>query len=1660
VDPAETCVVDNTTAAEGADWSTIVWECTNNTLGEPGENDRAILRNISVVVTDGRVVDRVTVTDGAVLTVEDAGLLDVRVLEVEEYGVFEAETADNIRVRSNDQNASDSTSKTYINLDCGSFTVGAGDFSVLSTGDNLGAYIFVDSGSSFTKTGLGNVVVTSYAFYDESILGDFTHTVSIQVTDQSVFSAAYDVQIVHGGVLAYDSTTIGAAFLYVQQSDFEVGGNLWILGGDSAYYMGGFAVGTFYYADLSVVDDTIITGGDGAFYYQEISPIGDKRGGGEARISSYGSNIDLNTLLVSGGLGGSVPVDDNFQGDGGDARAEFYDSTVSVSSYFNVTGGYGGTYVILPGAGGDSFVLFSFSDVSLGTTLYFTGGDGGAGSYFYRGLCVSSGCGRGGAAELHLIGVNNHVLSQAEANPIDVGFVGQGGNGALNVGATDGAPSGGDCKIFMSEPSLLIFRDNDISCTAGNGGDQYYVNASLSGQQGGFGGDVTFYLYSNVIAVFDDIAITLTGGVGGAGLIYSDSPAGDGGSVQLIMDKAVVSFTDSVDLSLQPGVGGNGAPGDGGGALILATYSSFLFENSVVIQGALSGYSPSDVQYTGFADGGEAILEIDQSPIGVFEQGVTIIGGNGASDTYASDGGSVYCNINCSNVWFNYDVTVTSGTGGDSRYSTGNGGKLEVRMYNSRISIPDLFLISGDGGSHFTAYNTNYGQEHGNGGEINFYISKSIVSMDYVIVGGGDGGQSSSYMYANLTATGGWGGATVVNVVGSDVSMYSFSVSGGVGGGGYAPGSGGNAHVLVKYSSFSVVSSTDIVGGLSLNGRYSVIAAPGGYASLGIELSYATFAAVTLIGGDTGSVETFGDAGNAGDVILDAGNSFVQFGGNVALFGGDGGDSYQHGDGGAGGEAILSLVTVFNAIGSDDFFSGHVSLIGGDGGDGESPDGEVDDRPLGGYGGDAVWEVYSCFGLGVSSWVTIESGDGGLTALPITSTPFTKFYNYQSSFVIGSYLYVLGGAGNDALRYTAVDTDTYRTYFSAGGEAYVVMGDCTDGGINVTGNVRIIAGDSGISQEGPFSFASATSNFNQASADFYSRNCASEFGGSITLSSGDCNDGSYTSVAGNGGMVFYHSSAFVFGSISINGGYSGESYYISSFDQKVGGLTYLGIENSHIVVSGGIALSGGQSYESVRELSSGGEALFLSYCSFLSVGDNFALTSGLPGTCTSDLTGSQSVNSPSFETLLFYAFNSVLKVDESLLLTTQGTPDACPLYDNTYSVYAPNVKLNSTQLFVGQDIVISAGDGGDNYYGVGADVYAPMLYIIYGSSLTARDLTIVNPSAGSSYVGNAGGNIFFQSDLFTQILVSSNSDLTLRGDLSISGGYSGSSAGNSAGFVLIDSVVEVLDHSFVLVQGNVDISTPDLGDAQANNTNDGADAVVSVSSVSGMTIWGDFSLTGGTGSFYAYRSTGGEAALVVSLCSKVWLQGDTVFTGGDGETNGDGGDAEIYLYHSSLFVDSLSLIPGAGGDEDGRATILADGNSEFSIGGDVYLQGDDPLLLQRHSTLVIYPCDDANLRTDGIPLNLWFSEFYDCRSDVAVGDLEYELPDGDSSSDFDCTPCDCSDWLDPDDIADICALASPSPSPEPAAPDSDSIPSGASAMPMHLLSFFNFLFNM
>eukprot|EP00005_Dracoamoeba_jomungandri_P003025 CAMPEP_0174260486 /NCGR_PEP_ID=MMETSP0439-20130205/9733_1 /TAXON_ID=0 /ORGANISM="Stereomyxa ramosa, Strain Chinc5" /LENGTH=1700 /DNA_ID=CAMNT_0015344737 /DNA_START=141 /DNA_END=5243 /DNA_ORIENTATION=+ len=1676
VDNIIECIADPSRTVNGAEWDDISWDCEEVDQFKPGFNDHAILRNISVVLSTTQQIDRLTLTAGSALLIE-GGFLETRVIEMEFYSVMEVDTADELLITNN--NVSE-TNNTYIRLDCSSLSIGDGEFVFATQGEFKNDVYIQLTTSTFTKTGAGNVVLATGP-KTTSVASQLVGIVGFVATTGSVVSIPYSFHIINYG----SNTTSGflarlQTYLEVEHSELEVGGDVWLVGGDSTEYRGGYAYALFYGSTIQVYGDLLLTGGNGAYADSPgiVAETTASRSGGAAYFFARTSEVTVSSLVLTGGPGGHSS-DASLQGYGGAAVAYAMSSSVYIGAAFNLTGGTGGFYTspASPGAGGGAIVIIQESSLFLTDSLYFTGGDAGDGYYYayrYCYYCV------GGEATLLFRSANMEVLTQLEENTVDVGLFGRAGRGSYNAfyfGTDYGSPDGGDCYISVSL-STFVFRDADISCIAGNGGDNYY-SPPANITDSGYGGSAYLHISENSQLVIEDITVSLI--AGRAGYAYAQSGPGIfgyavGGSAGLSIRDSQVSFSYYTALNFVPGVGRSGPLGSGGASFVRILTSSVIFENELNIYGAGSGYDNSQVYDSDRYKGGEAVLFLSQNPLVVFDQGVTIKGGDGTALDgdlyYAGYGGEAVFLCETSDVWMNDDLTVQGGRGGDSYYTPGRGGDAEFYAYSSRIYFQGVDLIGGRAGNgeRYTSGSTG-----SYGGDCIFSSEYSVLSFSSLTATGGTGAYASlAYFDLGLFVVGGNGGSARMTFYGSKIWVDTYlQLTGGLGGNGRDLGGyGGEAYVYVSASEFYVGSSTLLTGGLSSLSYYT--ANPGGDCEVVIRHSVAILSDVSLLGGDAGdtfpySADIEGNAGfnTGGASLLRVAYSFLQMG-YVSLQGGNGGssadyDSYGHG--GDGGAALLYLHKVFNAIEGEDLISGFVSIVGGDGGDAyyyyEGISGGPGVFHSGGDGGYAFfWATYILPRADISSWVSLVGGDGGFTVHQseyVGEGGEAYFYSHVASISVGSYLSVVGGTGGASTNYNGGGNAATS---AVGGGAFVTFQKCVDG-VNVSESIEIRGGDGGY-MYGPIYIPGKDSvSGNGGDTIFsvkYCRFC--DIGGDITMVSGSTADASSPGLTQFTLWEVLDSSMFILGSVSLTGGDTGEAYL--SGERGGGAVTIQITETSQVEIAQELTSTGGSAGSSYKQTSAPGYTTLLVDCSLLRIGGNVDITSGAFGDCTAT-TGTIFYSSTAETPNTFTLINSIVNLGEYLTISNNDGAPGCAYTLFVGSSYSAQLYISGSEFTVDKDITIISGNAGSNEFAVGGDAYLPRITVRDGSFVSARTISLTNPEAGDSYGSFYGSDLIF-SDALPQIFFGYNSDLNLRGDLTIQGGITGASENSYSGQALSPSPFLSFDsHSFGLVQGNIFISSFDEGDSLSNNRSDNTiDAEVAISRVSGLTVWGDFTLLGGDGSTGAYRSDGGNAFVSLSECSQAWFQGETTISAGYASDGfGDGGDASIYLSLSSMSVNTVTLTPGGGGDDDGRAAIWADAHSDFSVGGAVELVGDDSLLLQRHSTFIIYPCEDADLIIDetGTNLHLWFSEFFDCRSDEEEADLNYVDPTGDDSSDFDCTPCSC-DFLETSDIEDICALASPSPSSDPSPPDSDSIPDSASALSMHLISFLKHLLQM
>jgi len=1390
------------------------------------------------------------------------------------------------------------------------------------------------------------------------------------------------------------------------------------------------------------------TGGIGGFSYLPYYSAGELHGGpgGAVVISTVKSIFAAGgNVYVTGGDGG---VSSTFGGPGGDAQV-FFSTSLGLDLASDEGGGIFNDFFITGGNGGVSEVYFDTDPGFVGNT--FLSGDGGSASLFLdcefftsTNLSIVG----GSAGSVYLNGdylSTYYIISRTsggsatfraqysivkQRGPLQV----SGGNGGdlirverdgLSLDVVQYASDGGDARVELLETVALF--ESDFMVLGASGGDAYTF--AMAGN-GGYS-----YFYSTYCAlVFEE----------GLQIISGDTGLGDWRpNVYVQAGKAYVShrfstvFVDG-DFSVSAGDGGgaydqyivfynqvegNSGAGDGGFAAVTLVGTKHQINGNVNVQGGNGGFSQRYYDVSG--TGGLAYLRATESYLMIIGDSHTlsIQAGSGASET---------------------GVSLSAGYGGYARFSA----------YGSSIIIEadeDVLIAGGHGGSRYYTYQFRRYPYGVLGGPASVFTSMSYLDIGgNLFVTGGVSGQSSVTNYYFAAATfvhlDGW------NRVNGDMLVQGIT--------------GGSIYVAV-YELFPDLTS----------------ASPGGAARVTID-NFGLEVGGSLIvqggnGGDridySNNLEyvTYSETGAGGNAHLYMGlryASFLTVGGDLSLYGGYGGDAVNSlvNNTGFGGMAWLRVYypQSIEIVGNLNVIGGHAGSMYGitppyfcykpiDGADlldrgarqsklprGDVVDGDggsncffVDIEGVGGYGGQAKifydHDTTNCPSriISVGKHLNVIGGDGGVGLTGGNGGhAYAAHINFNVANSEGEIIGFLVAGGLGGQSYGTVENvylNYQRRYQGGhGGEASLFNAE-----VNVTGDCMLSGGDGG---NGRYSYSDGGYGgwaLLELSADrFFIYGNLQAYGG----------DGGYGYYAGRGGSAELSAETSLLvieDDISLTGGDGGGGV----FSGLQGGESTLFVELSNIIATD-LHLVAGNGGDSIYGYAGGfGQSLVSATSSNLdfSRGD-VAVVSGVGGSCKySDV----NCRGGSFADPFFYSlglFGSRMVTGSIYIFGGEGG-DSGGNSDGLHEGGGCGMLLYSTALAVSGPVNMRGVDGGDGSgTGRGAMAYSCTFGMVT-STFIAQSLDIVIPSGGdsgtSSFAAAGGGISLSHSSLVSSarpyvVNLNYHSGMLLKDYLSISSGTTGSSA-TAPGHVRFNSFLQVQSASELFVKGDLSISAPDSGLlTNFGQGSDGGSAFVSVVTNSEMNVGGDFSLFAGDGTD---RADGGDAYLFLGL-GTVEIFGDTNIRGGDaGNNDGDGGFAKISSSSNSFIRLRDVALTGGEGEPEGSAVVDNNCGCEFVLLGQMVMgpQDADSIITQRVSTFTIYPCEDADLVMEGPNEHFFSSVFRDCRSDVDAGDIFYSTPTGDPQSDFDCTPCECTDITDFEEFCPEFLTPSPSPSSEP-----------------------------
>ncbi len=833
----------------------------------------------------------------------------------------------------------------------------------------------------------------------------------------------------------------------------------------------------------TVTSGVIVTAGNGSEGYVAQSLGG---GGGNGGFSITGA--------VSGSAGGSGSVAVGFGGAGG---------VGGVSGL--VTASMAGSVL----TSGDDATAFIAQSV---------GGGGGNGGFNVSGALSGAGTGSGavsvgvggvGGGGGDAGGVSATLVSGSTLSTSgdrSVGFVAQsigggGGNGGFNIGGALSGSGGGSGAVGVgvggaggdggNGGAVTAMLTGDVTTSGGQA--QGVLIQSLGGGGGGGGFNVTGALSGS--ATGSGAVGVGVGGKGGGG--------GDGGSVNATITGDVDAAGDGSGGVRIQSLGGGG--GNGG------------FNMSGALSASTSGAGSIGVGVGGFGgDGGDGkgvtsaitgnITTDGVDGIGLMVQSVGGGGGNGGFNAGAgmslSSGGSGAIAVG---------VGGSGGTGGAAgnvtstligNVTTGASGIAADAGGSQGVLIQSLGGGGGNGGFNVTgsvaassagagAISVGVGGLGGGGGDAGTVMS--TITGDIDVRGDDSGG-------VKIQSLGGGGGNGGFNIAGALSASSSTSGSIGVGVGGFG-GDGGDGMSVTSMLTGDITTAgtnsdgliVQSVGGGGGNGGFNVtggvsasgsgagvigvgVGGAGGGGGIAGNVSATLTGDVTTSGNESEGIliQSLGGGGGNGGFNVTGGIAAASSGAGaisvgVGGLGGGGGDAgtvgatitgdiQTAGDnstgvniqsvGGGGGNGGFNIVGTLSASRTD---SGSVGVgvggFGGDGGDGKSVTSTID--------GDITTAGADAIGLLVQS----VGGGGGNGGFNITA-------GLSISGDDGTAIGVgIGGFGGDGGNGDGVTVDASGDVGTEGSGAKAVViqslgGSGGNGGMNITGNLSLSAGDS------------------------------------------------------------------------------------------------------------------------------------------------------------------------------------------------------------------------------------------------------------------------------------------------------------------------------------------------------------------------------------------------------------------------------------------------------------------------------------------------------------------------------------------------------------------------------------------------------------------------
>ncbi|MDP2156821.1 MAG: hypothetical protein Q8K68_03825, partial [Nitrospirota bacterium] len=770
--------------------------------------------------------------------------------------------------------------------------------------------------------------------------------------------------------------------------------------------------------------------------------------GGIVIIQTVGTDSDISISGNINAYGGSASSASNANGGAGGIitiQTVGTDADINVSGDINANGG--AAYLASSVSGGAGGII---TIQTAGTDADISAGNINA----YGGTASSAGWGaNGGAGGIITIGTSN-IAAGADADINISGTITVSGGSASALLVNGG--SAGTVSIITAGGNSDVLISNTISAVGGNASTPWNGVGT-----GGNGGVVTIG--------------TSGSGTNGADILINALIDVDGGNAHGVGGKAgdvyVTTLSGSITAAQIDANGGFGfdwgPPGDGGTITISAGEAGGTAE-SILLNSSLNANGGNGSSWGGGGNGGTITITGTGTPI----TALASINANGGTPGFAfdaGDGGTINITTSGSAAFIDLvSVSAYGATAGSAGGVGGDGGDIAIATTGTGSYITISGNVNAYGGNDEGWWSGGVSATGGAGGTVDI---STIGSSAYINVGGTINTYGGSALWANNTATGGAGGNVTIDTADDNAYITANAINAY---GGYATcpinncatgGAAGDVTIGttgagINGADITINALIDVDGGYAVHGDGGL----GGAVSITTLSGSITAAPISSNGGDGGN---FGPAGNAGSIIIAAGEAggsaeSILLNGSISANGGSSNASSANaGNGGTisitgSGTPITALATISANGGNGSWWVGNggnagtvditttgtsayislatVNAIGGNGATAYGNGGDGGDITISTAGADAYISIggnIDTYG-GVGHGSTASGGNGG--AVDISTVGDSAYISVAGS--INAY----GGSANTGwLAYGGLGGNVDIT--TQADDAYIITGD-------------------------------------------------------------------------------------------------------------------------------------------------------------------------------------------------------------------------------------------------------------------------------------------------------------------------------------------------------------------------------------------------------------------------------------------------------------------------------------------------------------------------------------------------------------------------------------------------------------------------------------------